>query len=350
MRKVAAFTFFSLIVAASASPALSVTPAEIEKAKRERSVLQRQLDRAVTEYEKAQSTLNQTQGALAQVQVKLTDAEKRLKSAQDALSQRANLTYRNGPAGLIHVLLSSSALGDFIRRLAILERAASSDSAVLLKATRARGDIAELRADLAARKAEEQAALSRIRAISNDLTGQFERAQALEAKLIADRAEELRRKREAERRAAAAAAAARRSSRSFSPGRFVCPVAGPNSFRDSWGEPRSGGRRHQGIDIYAAYGAPAAAVVDGVILRMQSSSLGGITLYLRGGDGSEYFYAHLSGYASVSVGQHVAAGTHVAYVGNSGNARGTAPHLHFEIHPGGGAAINPYPTVKAACG
>lgn len=350
MRKVAAFTFFSLIVATSMSPALGVTPAEIEKAKRERVELQRRLDKAVTEYERTQSRLSQTQSSLAQVQIKLAEAEKRLQSAQAALSQRANLTYRNGPAGLVQILLSSSAFSDFIRRLAILERAASSDSAVLLKASRARAQIAELRADLATRKAEEQSALSRLEALSSDLNTQFEKAQALEAKLIADRAEELRRKAEAERRAAAAAAAARRSSRSFTPGRFLCPVAGPNSFRDSWGEPRSDGRRHQGVDIYAASGTPTAAVVDGVILRMQNSSLGGITLYLRGGDGSEYFYAHLSGYAGVSVGQHVSAGTHVAYVGNSGNARGTAPHLHFEIHPGGGAAINPYPTVKAACG
>ncbi|MGH9194708.1 MAG: murein hydrolase activator EnvC family protein, partial [Acidimicrobiia bacterium] len=333
-----------------ASPAAAVTPAEIEKAKRERAELQRRLDKAVVEYEGAERRLTQTQGALAQTQLKLVDAEKRLQSAQAALSQRANLTYRNGPAGLVHILLSSSALSDFIRRLAILERAASSDSAVLLKATRARAEIAELRADLAAKKAEQQSALSRLESISANLSEDFEKAKALEAKLIADRAEQLRRKREAERRAAAAAAAARRSSRSFSPGKFVCPVDGPSSFRDSWGESRSGGRRHQGVDIFAAYGTPTAAVVDGVILRMSSSSLGGLTLYLRGSDGSEYFYAHLARYAEVSVGQHVPAGTHVAYVGNSGNARGTAPHLHFEIHPGGGGAINPYPTVKAACG
>ena len=105
----------------------------------------------------------------------------------------------------------------------------------------------------------------------------------------------------------------------------------PHSFRDSWGEPRSGGRRHQGVDIYAAHGAPVAAVVDGVILRMNRSSLGGIGLYLRGNDGNQYYYAHLAGYAQISAGQAVSGGTHIAYVGNTGNARGGPPHLHFEI-------------------
>lgn len=333
-----------------ALPAGAVTPAEIDKARRERAELQKRLDRAVSQYEQAESRLEETQRAMAHAQLRLGDAEKRLKVAQSSLSQRANLTYRAGPVGLIHLLLSSKGLGDFTRRLAILERAAGSDTAVLLKASRARAEIAELRQALAARRAEEQGAVSRLDVLAEDLAGQFERARALEAKLLADREEELRRRREAQRRAAAAAAAARRTGAGFNPGSFVCPVDGPNSFRDSWGERRSGGRRHQGVDIYAAYGTPVAAVVDGVILRMQSSSLGGISLYLKGGDGSEYFYAHLAGYAGVPPGQRVAGGTHIAYVGNSGNARGGAAHLHFEIHPGGGAAINPYRTVRAACG
>ncbi|MGH2768731.1 MAG: M23 family metallopeptidase, partial [Actinomycetota bacterium] len=65
---------------------------------------------------------------------------------------------------------------------------------------------------------------------------------------------------------------------------------------------------------------------------------------------SEYFYAHLKGYGSISAGQRVPAGAHIAFVGNSGNARRGPNHLHFEIHPRGGPAINPYPIVRAACG
>ena len=110
-------------------------------------------------------------------------------------------------------------------------------------------------------------------------------------------------------------------------GRFVsCPVSKPYSFIDSWGAARSGGRAHKGTDIMNPHGNKVHAIVDGVVSRQSTSSLGGISLYLQGVDGNEYYYAHLSRYAW------------------------TGPHVHFEMHPGGGGAINPYPFVKAACG
>jgi len=133
-------------------------------------------------------------------------------------------------------------------------------------------------------------------------------------------------------------------------GRFVsCPVSKPYSFVDSWGAPRSGGRAHKGTDLMNPWGNKVHAIVDGVVSRQSTSSLGGISLYLMGADGNEYYYAHLSRYAS-SVGQRVKAGELIAYNGQTGNARFTAPHVHFEVHPGAGAPVNPYPYVKAACG
>jgi murein DD-endopeptidase MepM/ murein hydrolase activator NlpD len=91
------------------------------------------------------------------------------------------------------------------------------------------------------------------------------------------------------------------------------------------------------------------AIVDGVVSRQSTSSLGGISLYLQGDNGIEYYYAHLDSYAS-RVGQRVKAGELIAYNGQTGNARFTAPHVHFEVHPGGGTPVDPYPYVKAACG
>jgi murein DD-endopeptidase MepM/ murein hydrolase activator NlpD len=128
-----------------------------------------------------------------------------------------------------------------------------------------------------------------------------------------------------------------------------CPVSKPYSFVDSWGAARSGGRTHKGTDIMNPMRNKVHAIVDGVISRFSNSSLGGISLYLRGDDGNEYYYAHLDSYAS-RVGQRVKAGELIAYNGQTGNARFTAPHVHFEVHPGGGAPVNPYPYVKAACG
>ena len=133
-------------------------------------------------------------------------------------------------------------------------------------------------------------------------------------------------------------------------GRFVsCPVSKPYSFVDSWGAARSGGRAHKGTDIMNPMRNRVHAIVDGVVSRQSTSSLGGISLYLQGVDGNEYYYAHLDSYAS-RVGQRVKAGELIAYNGQTGNARYTAPHVHFEVHPGGGSPVNPYPYVRAACG
>ena len=133
-------------------------------------------------------------------------------------------------------------------------------------------------------------------------------------------------------------------------GRWVsCPVSKPFSFVDSWGAPRSGGRAHKGTDIMNPMGNKVHAIVDGVVSRQTYSSLGGISLYLRGDDGNEYYYAHLSKYAS-RTGQRVKAGELIGYNGATGNAAWSGPHVHFEVHPGAGAPVNPYPYVKAACG
>ncbi len=130
---------------------------------------------------------------------------------------------------------------------------------------------------------------------------------------------------------------------------FSCPFPG-SSFIDSWGFPRSGGRTHKGVDMFGGWNAPLVAVADGVVL-IGNGGLGGKTVWLIGDNGYAYYYAHLSSW-NVSSGQRVVGGsTIVGYNGDTGNARGGSPHLHFEIHPGGrGArAVNPYPTVRAAC-
>jgi murein DD-endopeptidase MepM/ murein hydrolase activator NlpD len=132
----------------------------------------------------------------------------------------------------------------------------------------------------------------------------------------------------------------------------ACPVQGPVSFIDSWGSPRSGGRGHQGVDMMAARGTPVAAIFDGTISRLSSgSSLGGITIWMNSSAGDSYYYAHLDGYADgVTDGMSVVAGQIIGYVGSTGNASPSYPHLHFEYHPGGGGAVNPYALVKGICG
>lgn len=129
----------------------------------------------------------------------------------------------------------------------------------------------------------------------------------------------------------------------------VFPVLGPCYFTDTWGAPRSGGRRHEGVDIIAATGTPVYAVTAGTITRQffdQDGSLGGNALRLTASDGTYFHYAHFSSFAEgIQVGSVVRAGEVIGYVGATGNT--STPHLHFEYHPGGGAAVNPYPVTKA---
>jgi murein DD-endopeptidase MepM/ murein hydrolase activator NlpD len=130
----------------------------------------------------------------------------------------------------------------------------------------------------------------------------------------------------------------------------ACPVAGAVLFGDTWGDPRSGGRSHQGVDMMAAAGTPLAAIYSGTV-SLKINSLGGNTIWLTSGSGDQYYYAHLQSYASgLASGQSVSEGQIIGTVGSSGNASANFPHLHFEYHPGGGSAVNPYPLVKSICG
>jgi murein DD-endopeptidase MepM/ murein hydrolase activator NlpD len=132
--------------------------------------------------------------------------------------------------------------------------------------------------------------------------------------------------------------------RQDAPARLPSPVASAAvRFTDSWHAPRSGGRRHEGIDIFAARGTPVVSTTAGIVTRVGTSRLGGQIVGVLGPGFEWHYYAHLSGFGAFREGDIVAAGDLLGYVGDTGNARGTPPHLHYGLYRGG--AINPYPRL-----
>jgi peptidoglycan LD-endopeptidase LytH len=122
-----------------------------------------------------------------------------------------------------------------------------------------------------------------------------------------------------------------------SPGKLLVPVVGVKrpALHTSFGEPRSGGRKHAGMDIFAHRGTPVVAAAEGVVVRIGTTDrLGGNTVWVAGKPSTLYYYAHLDHFQTgLRVGDHVEAGDVVGYVGNTGNARTTPPHLHFGMYP-----------------
>lgn len=124
------------------------------------------------------------------------------------------------------------------------------------------------------------------------------------------------------------------------------PVEGvtPRRLVDTWGASRSGGRAHQGIDIFAPRGTPVLSATRGIIVNKGWNQLGGRTVMVLGPGGQRHYYAHLDEWDAPEIGDWVAPGTVLGYVGNTGNAAGTPPHLHYGIYEMEGAR-NPYPLL-----
>ena len=114
---------------------------------------------------------------------------------------------------------------------------------------------------------------------------------------------------------------------------------------DTWGAARSQGRSHEGIDIFAPRGTPVQSTTQGIVRKVGENNLGGRVVVVVGPGGAGHYYAHLEDYADISPNDWVNAGDIIGYVGDSGNAKGTPPHVHYGIYING-SAVNPYPLLQ----
>jgi peptidoglycan LD-endopeptidase LytH len=245
--------------------------------------------------------------------------------------RRARQLYMNGNSDMLEALLGSADLADLLNKTEALSQVSMDDTSAFLRLARTEAEIKMLNADLFA----DQKALAEAKA---ELAKQIA-AQQKQFEAVADDYERLKSK-------LVGVDVEVKADGSVSTGGMYCPVAGPVSFIDSWGYPRSGGRTHEGTDMMAAYGTPLVAITSGTITYASYDGSGGNMIFLSGDDGHQYWYMHNQ--QNLVTSGRVQAGQQIATVGDTGNAVGN-PHLHFEYHPGGGAPVNPYPLVASLC-
>jgi murein DD-endopeptidase MepM/ murein hydrolase activator NlpD len=133
------------------------------------------------------------------------------------------------------------------------------------------------------------------------------------------------------------------------PERLPIPVAGIRAAAlvDTWGAERSGGRRHKGIDIFARRGTAVMSPVLGVVVDVGQDRLGGNVVRILGPGRQVHYFAHLDRFGPIRERQWIRPGDVIGFVGDTGNARGTPPHLHYGLYAAGGA-INPFPLLRPA--
>ncbi|MDH3259864.1 MAG: peptidoglycan DD-metalloendopeptidase family protein [Acidimicrobiia bacterium] len=415
MRTLLRFIGALLLVALVAVPAFGqVSPEDIAQAEAELVALRAEADQLAVEYEAAFSRSAQLETQVAGLEAAIQDSQIQLGMTRQLVRERAVEMYIESSTSQLSLLFVQDLDGGFEVALNYLEELGSSDTELLRDLEVIKTGYERQLSELQSARSEQEAVVAELSSVGTRLIAQLESAQIAYVALVAQRAaeERVRAEEEARRRAEEAASAARAAAAAtttLAPTTLAttttnvattttnvattttnvattttagdattttiagdttttttttttsspqppatgqtCPVDGFTSFTDTWGAPRSGGRSHQGVDMLGARWTPLVAIESGTILRTGSGGLGGISIWLKGTSGDQFYYGHLEAWADgLRVGQSVQAGELIGYMGTSGNAPDYVPHLHFEYHPGGGAAANPYPLVKGLCG
>jgi peptidoglycan hydrolase CwlO-like protein len=337
--------------------------------------LRSQVADALARVNEAQNALDATLDDLARVGKAIDRAQARYDVLQARLDARVREAYIDGPGTPLEVIFGARSLSDLTDRVELVDAIVESDAELAREVENLRASLEIEREglkDLQARQQEQKAMLreqadqlegnlNEQRSIMTDLADKAAEARAI----VADLEDQLR----AEERAAAEAAARAAEEAANDGGGngdgggdgggggggggggsadgdgpfYTCPVGNPHAVGDDFGAPRTG-HTHQGNDIFAPEGTPIYAPFAGTASD-SSNPIGGLAVKVYGSGGYVY-NAHLSRMGQLG---SVQVGDVIGYVGNTGNAAGTAPHDHFEWHPGGGSAIDPHPALMEVC-
>ena len=246
------------------------------------------------------------------IQMKIDALEARRAELRAVAGQRAAVAYKNQDAR-VRAIFDATDAGDGLRTSMLVDRANVAIYRALTDLNTVNTQLTDQRNQIEDQRKQQQDVLDQINAGENVLDENVAAVmQALGPPVLVDG--------------------------------MICPLPG-GAFTDDFGQPRPGGRTHQGVDLHAPSGINELAIVNGNVTYGDGGG-GGMGAYIAGDDGNRYVYYHLSQY--VGPPRHVTAGEVIGKVGATGDA--TGPHLHFEIHPFGGPAVDPYPTLQKICG
>jgi murein DD-endopeptidase MepM/ murein hydrolase activator NlpD len=359
-----------LFVAATFLPATTAgaqtTQERLDRALDRAEDLRKETERVAAAFSRAQHDLDETTAQVAATTAAVDQAKAEMMELKAQVKDRVRAAYRAGGMQFFDVVLGARSFREFSLRMRTLEKQAEVDEELLLKLGRTRNELESRAAELDEQQETLESRSASYQQGARRLTTALEEAKQLAAQLrdqvSRERLAELftaRTSTEGASHATGPTASGRppgatpstpqpvSTPRRGGGGLDACPVDPPRVVTNSYGAPRDGGRSHEGNDIMAPKGTAIRAVKAGTIRSTGSTPVAGISFYLWDGS-TEYYYAHLDS-ISVSDGQQVSAGQVVGANGNTGNASGGADHLHFEIHPGGGDSIDPYPALSAAC-
>lgn len=345
--------FATLAIAVVAVPANADTSTQLDQAKQEAAAAQGELDRVAAAWQDAEAKLAVAQDAAASARARIAELESRLADVQVRLNERAAALYMAGGDPTFVALITSGSVEDVADRLQFADAVAQRDADLATQVSVQAEELAWERERLASAVADGQSAVAQLQsqsdAIRTKVADLEARVGTLQDQLAAEQAAA-----SPSPPTGGGGGGGGNSGGGGTPPPITgsgwlqtCPVNGPTSFTDSFGDPRPGGRSHEGIDLIAAFGTPVVATHSGTVHRTSSSTGGYGTVIFHDGSADWTFYTHFSSYAGPGEGGHVSAGDTIGLVGATGDT--TVNHLHFEYHPGGGAAIDPYSALLGVC-